>query len=196
MKNSRVLFMTRAALTAACYVVLTVIFAPFGFGLMQVRIAEMLTVLPFFTAAAVPGLFIGCLIGNMLGGAPLPDIVFGSLATLAGALGTYMLRKRKLWLAPAAPIAANTVAVPLILRFAYGVKLAFPLIMLGIFTGELVSCGLMGLLLGRLLMGRRDVIFGGPGRTAAPAEENRAERSVPITVGYDKAKEEDDADGR
>lgn len=68
MKNKGILFMTQAAMIAAIYVVLTVVFAAFSFGEVQVRLAEALTILPFFTPAAIPGLFIGCLIGNILGG--------------------------------------------------------------------------------------------------------------------------------
>lgn len=85
MKNQKVTFMTQAAMIAAIYVVLTYVFAPFSFGEVQVRIAEALTILPLFTPAAIPGLFVGCLIGNILGGAVLPDILCGSLATLIGA---------------------------------------------------------------------------------------------------------------
>ena len=81
MKNKNVAFMTQAAMIAAIYVVLTYIFAPISFGEIQVRIAEALTILPLFTPAAIPGLFIGCLLGNVVGGALLPDIIFGSLAT-------------------------------------------------------------------------------------------------------------------
>ncbi len=99
MKNKgvyrNVFFMAQAAAIAAIYVVLTLVFAPFSFGEVQVRIAEALTILPIFTPAAVPGLFVGCLIGNVLGGALLPDIVFGSLATLIGAVFTWQLRDRK-----------------------------------------------------------------------------------------------------
>ena len=92
MRNKKVQFIVHAAAIAAIYVVLTVLFAPIGFGDVQLRFAEALTILPVFTPAASPGLFIGCLIGNMLGGAILLDIVFGSLATLAGAVGTYFFR--------------------------------------------------------------------------------------------------------
>ena len=92
MKKSNTAFLSQAAMIAAVYVVLTYVFAPFSFGEIQIRLAEALTILPLFTPAAVPGLFIGCLIGNILGGAILPDIVFGSIATLIGAFGTYMLR--------------------------------------------------------------------------------------------------------
>ena len=88
MRNKNVLFMTHAAMIAAIYVVLTYVFAPFSFGEVQIRIAEALTILPVFTPAAIPGLFIGCLVGNILGGAILPDIIFGSIATLIGAIFT------------------------------------------------------------------------------------------------------------
>ena len=88
MKTKNVTFLTHAAMIAAIYVVLTFVFAPISFGEVQIRIAEMLTVLPIFTPAAIPGLFVGCIIGNIAGGALLPDIIFGSIATLIGAVGT------------------------------------------------------------------------------------------------------------
>ena len=94
MKNRNINFMTQAAMIAAIYVVLTYVFAPFSFGEVQVRISEALTILPVFTPAAIPGLFIGCLVGNILGGAILPDIIFGSIATLIGAFFTWKLRKK------------------------------------------------------------------------------------------------------
>lgn len=145
MKNKSVLFMAQAAMIAAIYVVLTIVFAPFSFGEVQVRIAEALTILPVFTPAAIPGLFIGCLIGNILGGALLPDIIFGSLATLIGALFTYLLRKRSKFLAPLPPILANIVVVPFVLRYAYGVLLPIPFMMLTVGIGEIISCGVLGL---------------------------------------------------
>lgn len=89
MERKNVTFLTQSAMIAAIYVVLTVVFAPFSFGEVQVRVSEMLTILPIFTPAAIPGLFVGCLIGNILGGAVLPDIIFGSLATLIGAVCTW-----------------------------------------------------------------------------------------------------------
>lgn len=146
MKNQKILFMTQAAMIAAIYVVLTVLFAPFSFGQIQVRIAEALTVLPFFTPAAIPGLFIGCLIGNILGGAILPDIIFGSLATLIGACITYMLRNESHFLAPLPPIVMNTIVVPFILAYGYGVTLPIPLMMLTVCIGEVLSCGALGMI--------------------------------------------------
>lgn len=110
-KGMSVKFITQAAVIAAIYVVLVVIFNYISFGPVQFRIAEALTILPYFTPAAIPGLFVGCIIANILGGAIVWDVVFGSIATLIGAIGTYLLRKHK-WLAPVPPIVANTIIVP------------------------------------------------------------------------------------
>ena len=161
MKNSKVTFITHAAAVAAIYVVLTLVFAPISYGEVQVRIAEALTILPFFTPAAIPGLFIGCLIANVIGGSIVLDVIFGSIATLLGAAGTWMLRKNR-WLAPLPPIISNTVIVPLVLRFGYGVLLPIPLLMVFIAIGEIISCYILGELLlsvllpyaGRLSVGR------------------------------------------
>lgn len=146
MKEKKTLFMTQAAMIAAVYVVLTVVFAPIAFGQVQIRIAEALTILPLFTPAAIPGLFIGCLIGNIVGGAVLPDIIFGSLATLIGAIFTYLLRNQSKYLAPLPPIIANIIVVPLVLRYAYGVLLPIPFMMLTVGIGEVVSCGVLGII--------------------------------------------------
>lgn len=105
-KGMSVKFITQAAVIAAIYVVLVVIFNYISFGPVQFRIAEALTILPYFTPAAIPGLFVGCIIANILGGAIVWDVVFGSIATLIGAIGTYLLRKHK-WLAPVPPIVAT-----------------------------------------------------------------------------------------
>ena len=117
-KHQSVLFLAQGAMIAAIYVVLTLVFAPFSYGEVQVRISEALTILPLFTPAAIPGLFVGCLISNILGGCVLPDIIFGSLATLIGAVGTYMLRRQNKFLAPLPPIIANVLIVPFGLRYA------------------------------------------------------------------------------
>lgn len=146
MKNKKVLFLTQSAMIAAIYVVLALLFRPFSFGEVQVRIAEALTILPVFTPAAVPGLFIGCLIGNILGGSVLPDIIFGSLATLIGAYFTYLLRRQNKFLAPLPPIISNTVIVPFILRYAYGINLPISFMMLTVGIGEFISCGVLGMI--------------------------------------------------
>ena len=141
------------------YVVLTVVFAPFGFGEVQVRVAESLTILPFFTPAAIPGLFIGCLIGNILGGAIIPDIIFGSLATLIAACFTYALRKKSSFLAPLPPIIANTIVVPFVLSYGYGVPLPIPFMMLTVGIGEIISCGVLGMIVLKALSKYEYVIF-------------------------------------
>ena len=159
MKNKNVLFMTHAAMIAAIYVVLTYIFAPFSFGEVQIRIAEALTILPVFTPAAIPGLFIGCLIGNIFGGAVLPDIIFGSLATLIGALGTWILRDKNRFLAPLPPIISNSLIVPFVLRYAYGVNLPIPFMMLTVGIGEIIGCGVLGIVLHTALSKYKNLLF-------------------------------------
>ena len=114
MRNKKVLFITQGAVIAAIYVVLTYIVSLLGLtnGVIQVRLSEALTILPVFTPAAIPGLVVGCVISNILTGAVIWDVIFGSLATLIGAVGTYLLRKRHRILYPLPPIIANTVIVP------------------------------------------------------------------------------------
>lgn len=159
MKNNNVTFLTQAAMIAAIYVVLTLLFRPISFGEIQVRISEALTILPLFTPAAVPGVFVGCLIANIIGGGILPDILFGSLATLIGAVLTYRLRERTPILAPIPPIAANTVIVPFVLFYGYGVNLPIPFMMLTVGIGEMLSCGVLGLLLYTALRRYRTILF-------------------------------------
>lgn len=159
MRNKKNLMMVQAAMIAAIYVVLTIVFAPFGFGEVQVRIAEALTILPYFTSAAIPGVFIGCLIGNVLGGAILPDILFGSLATLIAACLTYALRRTNKYLAPLPPILVNIAVVPQVLRYAYGVALPIPFMMFTVGVGELISCGVLGMILLTALEKHRHKIF-------------------------------------
>lgn len=160
MKNKKAYFITQAAVIAALYVVLTVAINAFDLanGAIQVRISEALTILPFFTPAAIPGLFIGCLLSNLITGAVIWDIIFGSLATLLGALGTYALRRWK-WTASLPPIIANTIIVPLVLNYAYGLPGGIPFFMLTIGIGEILSCGVLGMLLLFLLQKYRNVLF-------------------------------------
>lgn len=145
--NKKVFFIVQAGVIAALYVVLTFIANVFGLAsnVIQVRFSEALTVLPFFTPTAIPGLTIGCLLANILTGCALPDIIFGTLATLIGAIFTYLLRKSK-WLAPIPPIVANTLIVPFVLYYAYGISpLWFSFVTVG--AGEIISCGILGLIL-------------------------------------------------
>ena len=146
-------WIAQGAVIAALYVVMTVVLAPLSFGAVQVRYAEMLAVLPMFTPAAVPGLFLGCLLGNILGGAVIWDTIFGSLATLIGAALGYLLRRRR-WLVPLPTVIANAVIVPFVLRYAYHVTLPLPLLMLSVAAGEILSCYLLGEILITLLQKR------------------------------------------
>ncbi len=162
-RNTNILRITYGAVIAAIYVVLTVIFAPISFGPMQVRIAEMLMILPLFTPAAVPGLFIGCIIANMLGGAIALDVIFGSLATLIGAWGGYLLRRNR-WLVPIPPILSNALIVPFVLKYGYGfTEIPLPLMMVYIAIGEIIGCYILGEILGGVILRYRSVIFRGEG---------------------------------
>ena len=160
MRNKKVLRITQAAMIAAIYVVLTVFISAFNLasGAIQVRISEALTILPVFTPAAIPGLFLGCLISNLVTGCMPLDVVFGSLATLIGACGTYALRKHK-WLAPLPPIVANTIIVPFVLRYVYLAEGTLPFFMLTVGIGEVISCYLLGSILHRVLDRYKEHIF-------------------------------------
>lgn len=159
----KIKYLAQAGIIAALYVVFTLIANAAGLasGVIQVRISEALTVLPFFTPAAIPGLFIGCLLSNILGGCVIWDIIFGSIATLLGALGTYAIRKKLPdWCAAISPIIANTLIVPFVLAYAYEVPDSIPYLMLTVGAGEVISCGILGILLLKLLKPHRNVIFG------------------------------------
>lgn len=146
-ESNKVLLLVQAAMIAALYVVLTFIANALGLAssAVQVRFSEALTILPYFTPAAIPGLSIGCLLSNILTGCALPDIIFGSLATLVGTLFTWKLRHNK-WMAPIPPIVSNAIIIPPVLLFAYGIKpLWFSFITVTI--GEIISCGILGMLL-------------------------------------------------
>ena len=153
-------YMTQAAVIAALYTVLTMIAAGFDLasGAVQVRFSEALTILPFFTPAAIPGLTIGCLLSNILTGCALPDIIFGTLATLIGALGTYALREHR-WLCALPPIVSNAVIIPFVLTFAYHIPGGIPLFMLTVGAGELIPCMGLGQLLLQVLLPLRGRLF-------------------------------------
>ena len=151
--------MSQAAVIAAIYVVLTYLFAPFGFGEFQIRLSEALTILPAFTPAAIPGLFIGCLVGNILGGGIPLDIAAGSIATLLGAIGTYSLRKPSRFLLPLSPIISNILIIPFVLKYGYGTNLPIPFMMFTVGVGEIIGCGVLGLILYAALAKHRNTIF-------------------------------------
>ena len=158
--------LVQAAMIAAIYVVLTLFANALGLAnyVIQVRFSEALTILPFFTPAAIPGLFVGCILSNILTGCMPLDVIFGSLATLFGALGTYLLGKKFRYaaeagqglqknfsfhklLAPLPPIVSNTLIVPFILSYVYQFEGSIPWFMLTVGAGEIISCGFLGLVL-------------------------------------------------
>ena len=143
MRNKKVLFAVQAAMIAALYVVLTYITNLLGLasGTIQVRFSEALCILPVFTPAAIPGLFIGCLISNLI------------------------LRKKK-FVYTLPPVIANIIIVPLVLRYGYGfttiykgvdISLLFNAVTVGI--GEIISICVLGSLLKGILSKYRNVIF-------------------------------------
>lgn len=167
MRNKRVLFIVQAAMVAAIYVALTFVSSGVGLasGTIQVRISEALCILPVFMPAAIPGLWIGCFLANLLTGCILIDMICGSLATLIGAVGTYLLRKHKFF-CTWPPVIANMMIVPFVLRFGYGLmaeyngidwSILFHAVTVGI--GEIITCVIMGGILQRILSKYRNVIF-------------------------------------
>ncbi len=167
MKKLSVSTLTQAAIIAALYVVLTLVANACGLanGPIQVRFSEALCVLPYFTFAAVPGLYVGCFIVNILTGAAIWDVIFGSLATLIGAIGTYLLRKNRVLLT-LPPVIANMVIIPLILCFGYGIdwrfgdfNLAYPYFVVTVGVGEAISVCVLGSILLKLLLPYKNVLF-------------------------------------
>lgn len=159
--RAKVIFIAQAGVIAAIYVVLTMFINAFNLasGAIQVRISEALCILPIFSPAAIPGLAIGCLLANFFTGCAIWDIIFGTLATLLGAVFTYLLRKKK-FLATLPPVIANMVIIPPILMYAYGLtgawvvgetdlSILFYAITVG--AGEVISVCILGTLLRKAL---------------------------------------------
>lgn len=151
----KTVFLVQASLIAAVYAVITIALAPISYGQIQVRVAEALTILPAFTPAAIPGLFVGCIVANLYGGGGIIDIVFGSLATLFAAYLSYKMPKKLL--VPLPPIIVNGIVVGYILNYLYGLPL---LITMGWITiGQTVACYGFGYPLMIILEKYKDKIF-------------------------------------
>jgi uncharacterized membrane protein len=129
------------AIIAAIYTVITLVFAPVSYGLIQFRISEALTVLPFLTSLAVPGLFVGCILSNIFGGYGIYDIVFGSLATLIAAFLTRIMPND--YLAPLPPVIVNGLIIGTMLHYILNVPLLISILYVAF--GELVVCYILGL---------------------------------------------------
>ena len=142
--------LTRAALIAALYAALTIFVMPISYGVMQFRVSEALTVLPVFTPAAIPGLFVGCLVANIVSPVGLVDVIIGSAATLLAALLTYLLREHRL-LALLPPVLTNAILVGTELYYFYNVDFSLPACMFWVGLGEMGACYLLGYPLSLLL---------------------------------------------
>jgi uncharacterized membrane protein len=132
-------FLIQAAIFAAIYAALTIVLMPFSYGVMQVRVSEALTILPFFTPAAIPGLFVGCLISNIIGPYGMVDIVLGSSASLIAAIGSYALRRYPI-LVPLPPVLANALIIGWMLKSIYAVPLPLIACILWVGLGEVIAC--------------------------------------------------------
>ncbi|MEA4869735.1 MAG: QueT transporter family protein [Christensenella sp.] len=159
-KNLTVRELVRGAIIAAVYALLTIALAPISSGLIQCRVSEAMSVLPYFTVAAVPGLFVGCLIANLLTGAPFYDVIFGSLATLAAAYLTYLLRRRApRWLAPLPSVVVNALVVGALLTYVYDIGVGYWAAAAYVAIGQAIACFALGLPLMSLLNTYRKKLF-------------------------------------
>lgn len=150
MKRNAAREIATGGIIAALYVVLTILAAALGLasGVIQVRVSEALTILPVFTTVAVPALTVGCVLANLITGCAFWDVVFGSVATMLGAIGTRMMKNMP-QLAWIPPVISNVAIIPFVLMKVYGVEDAWWFLALTIGAGELISCGILGLLLYR-----------------------------------------------
>lgn len=142
-----------SAIIAALYAALTMLLAPISYGSIQCRVSEAMTLLPMVLPQAIPGLFVGCLIANLMTGM-ITDIIFGSLATLIAAIGTFLLRKHPL-LAATCPVIANGVIVGLVLSTSFHLPLL--LTMAEVALGEAIAVSLGFALLAAIRRARIDL---------------------------------------
>ena len=158
--NKKTVFICQSALIASLYVALTFVSALLGLssGAVQVRLSEALCVLAVFTPSAIPGLAIGGLLANLITGCVVWDVVFGAVATLIGAVGTYLLKKRPI-LALLPPILSNTVIIPFVLKYAYGLTEGIIYMFITVGIGEIISVGILGFILYKSLIPYKNRIF-------------------------------------
>ncbi len=149
-------FLVEGAVIAAVYIALTLILMPLSYGVMQIRVSEALTVLPALTPAAIPGLFVGCLIANMLGPNGMIDVVLGSAATLLAAVASYKLREKPL-LVPLPPVLANGFVIGPMLYYVYAVPVPLWACILWVALGEAIACYVIGLPLLKYMSKRKSI---------------------------------------
>ncbi len=164
-KNKKILFLCQGAVIAAIYTALTLLSHIFGLGsgAVQLRISEALCVLPAFAPAAIPGLYVGCLLSALLTGAVWLDVLIGPVATLIGALGAYIICRGnvrgKKYIVALPTLLSNTLLIPPVLAYGYGIQTALPLLYLTVGVSELLSAYVLGVFFYSALDKRRNQIF-------------------------------------
>ncbi len=153
--------------------------------IIQVRLSDALLILPVFTPAAIPGLFAGCLISNYVIGCHPYDVIFGSVATLIGAIGTYLVRKHK-FMAPVPPIIINMIVIPILFAYVYGYENPFWYFVVAIGVGELIACGVLGIALMLGLEDHKDSLF--PGNDLKSSDKRSADKENKETITQQEIK--------
>jgi len=151
--RKKIKYVVNAGVIAALYVVLTLPFAQFAYGPVQFRLAELLTVLPTFSPAAIPGVAIGCFLANLFNPSSLGpvDVIFGTLATVLAAFVSRLLGRKSEFLGLIPPIVFNGLIVGGYLPFlladsASSVTVAVVLISMGeVAASEAVLLGVLGI---------------------------------------------------
>ncbi|HVP36839.1 MAG TPA: QueT transporter family protein [Terriglobales bacterium] len=148
-------YIAQAGIIAALYAAITIVLAPISYGPVQIRVSEALTILPYLTPSAIPGLFLGCLLANIYGGLGIYDIIGGSILTLVAAFCTYLIsKKRKPILAPLPPVLFNAFGVSLYLHFLF--KLPYWLTVVYVGAGEIVACYVLGYPLLKIILSQKN----------------------------------------
>lgn len=135
-ESMKVKKITAAAIIAAVYAAISLVLSPISFGIIQCRVSEALTIMPLIMPEAVPGLFIGCLLANLISGAVWYDVVFGSLATLVAAFLTYKSKNK--WVGATYPVVVNAIIVGVYLGIFYNLPVFYAIICVAI--GQAIAC--------------------------------------------------------
>ncbi len=141
--------LTRSSAVAAVYIALTMFSAVFGLssGAIQLRLSESICLIPLLMPEAVPGLFVGCFISNLVSGAHILDTIFGSFATLIGAyLGREVFLKFKTpyWVSTLPTLISNMIIIPALLVFTYGSEGSYLYFLITVGIGEFITASLLG----------------------------------------------------
>lgn len=185
MRRTKATYIFQFLIIAALYAGITIA-EQFTVGMtkdiIQVRLSDALTVLPVFTPAAIPGLFAGCMVSNYVIGCQTYDVIFGSLATLVGATGTYLVRKHR-FMAPVPPIIINMITIPLLFTYVYRYEDSFWYYVIAIGIGQIIACGILGMALMLGLEDHKDKLF--PSGVTLTAGENDMKKETDETVSDD-----------